>query len=111
MYRSNFQSRLIEEYLREAGIAYTVVGSTSFYERKEIKDVLAYLRLIGQPLDEVSLHRVMNYPKRGIGKLLFSKLTKSVVENTPPYSRFLHKLLAIQVFPKMRQKRWNTLSI
>ena len=68
LFRSNFQSRLIEETLRDSGIPYQVIGSTSFYERKEVKDALAYLRVIHNHSDEVSLHRIINYPRRGIGK-------------------------------------------
>ena len=68
LYRSNFQSRVIEEALREAAIPYEVVGGMSFYERKEIKDALAYLRVIHNEKDEVNLHRIVNFPRRGIGK-------------------------------------------
>ena len=68
LFRSNFQSRLIEETLRDSGIPYQIIGSTSFYERKEVKDALAYLRVIHNHSDEVSLHRIINYPRRGIGK-------------------------------------------
>jgi superfamily I DNA/RNA helicase len=68
LYRSNHQSRAVEELLREDGIPYQLVGGTRFYERKEVKDALAYLRLVHNPHDEVSLHRVLNFPRRGIGK-------------------------------------------
>lgn len=68
LYRSNFQSRMIEEAFREEGIPYDVVGGTNFYERREIKDALAYLRILHNTQDEVGLHRIINYPKRGIGK-------------------------------------------
>ena len=68
LFRSNFQSRLIEETLRDSGIPYQVIGGTSFYERKEVKDALAYLKVIHNHSDEVSLHRIINYPRRGIGK-------------------------------------------
>ncbi|HKI98124.1 MAG TPA: UvrD-helicase domain-containing protein [bacterium] len=68
LYRSNHQSRAVEELLREEGIPYQLVGGTRFYERKEVKDALAYLRLVHQPHDEVSLLRVLNFPRRGIGK-------------------------------------------
>ena len=68
LFRSNFQSRLIEETLRDSGVPYQVVGGMSFYERKEVKDALAYLKVIHNHQDEVSLHRVINYPRRGIGK-------------------------------------------
>ena len=68
LFRSNFQSRLIEETFRDSGIPYQVIGGTSFYERKEVKDALAYLKVIHNHSDEVSLHRIINYPRRGIGK-------------------------------------------
>src|SRR5258708_6309310 len=67
MYRTNAQSRALEEQFIRAGVPYVVVGSKKFYERKEIKDVLAYLRLIANPLDTVSLERVINVPNRKIG--------------------------------------------
>jgi ATP-dependent DNA helicase UvrD/PcrA len=68
LYRSNHQSRAVEELLRDEGIPYRLVGGTRFYERKEVKDALAYLRLVHQPHDDVSLLRVLNFPRRGIGK-------------------------------------------
>lgn len=67
LYRTNAQSRSLEEALRRGGIPYRVVGGVSFYQRKEIKDVLAYLRLAVNPHDTASLRRVINYPTRGIG--------------------------------------------
>jgi DNA helicase-2/ATP-dependent DNA helicase PcrA len=68
LYRTNAQSRTVEDALRRAGIAYKIIGGVRFYERKEIKDALAYLRLILNPHDSVSLRRVINVPARGIGK-------------------------------------------
>jgi len=67
LYRSNAQSKSFEEALRELGIAHRVVGGQQFFERKEVKDVLAYLKVIVNPSDEISLRRIMNYPARGIG--------------------------------------------
>ncbi len=67
LYRTNAQSRSLEDTFRRAGIPYRIVGGIAFYQRKEIKDVLAYLRLIVNPNDDVSLRRVLNYPTRGIG--------------------------------------------
>lgn len=67
LYRTNAQSRSLEEALRRGGIPYRIVGGTSFYQRKEIKDVLAYLRLVVNPNDTAGLRRVINYPTRGIG--------------------------------------------
>ncbi|MFV8828671.1 DNA helicase PcrA [Alkalihalobacterium sp. APHAB7] len=67
LYRTNAQSRVMEELLVKSNIEYNIVGGTKFYDRKEIKDVLAYLRLIGNPDDDISLQRIINVPKRGIG--------------------------------------------
>ena len=66
-YRTNAQSRAIEEELARRGVPYKVIGGTRFYDRKEIKDVLAYLRAVTNPSDEVSLKRIVNVPKRGVG--------------------------------------------
>ena len=66
-YRTNAQSRVLEEQLVRAGVPYKVVGGTRFYERREVKDALAYLRAVVNPADEVSLKRVVNVPKRGVG--------------------------------------------
>ena len=68
LYRINSQSRAIEDALMREGIAYRIVGGVRFYERKEIKDTLAYLKLIVNPYDDVSLRRVINVPSRGVGK-------------------------------------------
>ena len=75
LYRTNAQSRVFEEYLRRQNILYRVYGGLSFYQRKEIKDLIAYLRLIVNPMDEEAFKRVINYPKRGIGKTSTEKLT------------------------------------
>jgi DNA helicase-2/ATP-dependent DNA helicase PcrA len=74
LYRTNAQSRLFEEQFLRTGIPYTIVGGLRFYERKEIKDVLAYLRLALAPYDSVSLKRVVNVPRRGIGDVSLERL-------------------------------------
>ncbi len=74
LYRTNAQSRVLEDALRQAAIPYVVVGSVKFYERKEIKDVLAYLRLICNANDSISFKRVINFPLRGIGDASVLKL-------------------------------------
>ncbi len=74
LYRTNAQSRAIEDALRKRDIKYRIYGGLSFYQRKEIKDVLAYLRLIINPKDEEALKRVINYPARGIGATTVDKL-------------------------------------
>ena len=68
LYRTNSQSRTLEDALRRAGTAYRIIGGVRFYERKEIKDALAYLKVILNPVDDVSLRRIINVPARGIGK-------------------------------------------
>ncbi len=77
LYRTNAQSRAIEDALTRAGLAYRVVGGVRFYERKEIKDVLAYLKLLLEPADDVSLRRIINVPPRGIGKKVLEALEGS----------------------------------
>lgn len=74
LYRTNAQSRVFEEMLIKSGIAYTMVGGTKFYERKEIKDALAYLRLLYNPHDSLSLLRIINVPRRGIGDATLARL-------------------------------------
>ena len=75
LYRTNAQSRAVEDALRKINIEYQVFGGLSFYQRKEIKDVLAYLRLIENLNDEESLRRIINFPSRGIGQTTLDKLT------------------------------------
>jgi len=74
LYRTNAQSRAIEEALRKRNIAYRVFGGLSFYQRKEIKDFLAYLRVLANPKDQEALLRIINYPARGIGDTTINKL-------------------------------------
>jgi DNA helicase-2/ATP-dependent DNA helicase PcrA len=81
LYRTNAQSRAFEESLRRMGIAYTIYGGISFYQRKEIKDLIAYLRIIINPKDEEALKRVINFPARGIGKTTIDKAVLAANEN------------------------------
>jgi len=77
LYRTNLQSRPLEEALRAANIPYRVVGGTSYFDRKEIADAVAYLRVVLNPGDEVALRRVINYPTRGIGRTSLLKLVET----------------------------------
>ncbi len=92
MYRTNAQSRALEEALITRGVRYQIVGGTRFYERKEIKDVLAYLRLLANPYDGVSLGRVLNVPARGIGERTESELNRWSAELGVPIYQALQEL-------------------
>src|ERR1700727_3167992 len=81
LYRTNAQSRAFEESLRRMAIPYTMFGGVSFYQRKEIKDFLAYLRVIVNPRDEEALKRIINYPTRGIGKTSIDRAVLAANEN------------------------------
>jgi len=74
LYRTNAQSRAVENALRRSAIAYQLTGGVSFYERREVKDLLAYLRALAQPRDQVSWYRILNVPARGIGKTTLDRL-------------------------------------
>lgn len=82
LYRMNTQSRAIEEILRRESIPYKIVGGLKFYERKEIKDIISYLRLVQNSSDNLSLNRVINEPKRGIGKTSLDKVAQIAAENS-----------------------------
>jgi DNA helicase-2/ATP-dependent DNA helicase PcrA len=76
LYRTNAQSRALEDELRKNAISYSIVGGVRFYERKEIKDILAYLKVIANPYDSISLKRIINFPLRGIGDTTVNKIEK-----------------------------------
>jgi DNA helicase-2/ATP-dependent DNA helicase PcrA len=76
LYRTNAQSRALEDELRKNAISYAIVGGVKFYERKEIKDILGYLKVISNPKDSVSLRRIVNFPLRGIGETTVGKIEK-----------------------------------
>jgi DNA helicase-2/ATP-dependent DNA helicase PcrA len=75
-YRTNAQSRAMEEALRQADVPYRIIGGTGFYDRQEVKDALAYLRAIANPSDDVSLRRIINVPRRGIGDTTVTRLAE-----------------------------------
>jgi DNA helicase II / ATP-dependent DNA helicase PcrA len=84
LYRMNSQSRVIEDALMRSGLAYRIVGGVRFYERKEIKDALGYLKLLINPNDDVSLRRVINVPTRGIGRGVMDSIERLSAEDAPP---------------------------
>ncbi|NLZ96235.1 MAG: ATP-binding domain-containing protein, partial [Bacteroidales bacterium] len=81
LYRTNAQSRIFEGSLRKVNIPYRIYGGLSFYQRKEIKDIVGYFRMIVNPSDELAFHRVINYPKRGIGNVTVRKITDAAHEH------------------------------
>jgi len=81
LYRTNSQSRVFEEHLRRFNIAYRIYGGLSFYQRKEVKDLLGYIRLAANPKDDEAFKRVINYPKRGLGNTTVNKLIQIAEEN------------------------------
>ena len=100
LYRTNAQSRAIEESLRRANIPYQIVGDVRFYERKEVKDVLAYLKLVVNPHDSISFWRVLNTPKRGIGKTSAERLDDFAMrEGLAPYDA-LARLGEVNTLPR-----------
>ncbi|MED0659458.1 DNA helicase PcrA [Bacillus smithii] len=101
LYRTNAQSRVIEEVLMKSNIDYTIVGGIKFYDRKEIKDILAYLRLIANPDDDISLLRVINVPKRGIGSTSMDKIARYAQENDLSLFQALEEADFIGLSPKI----------
>jgi DNA helicase-2/ATP-dependent DNA helicase PcrA len=92
LYRTNAQSRIPEEVLMQAGIPYRVFGGQKFYERKEIRDILAYLRVIANPADDISLTRIINVPKRSIGDATVQILTEQAARQSVPVYAILADL-------------------
>jgi superfamily I DNA/RNA helicase len=87
LYRSNLQARLVEEELRIEGIPYKLVGGTQFFDRKEVKDALAYLRAAIQPRDELALRRIVNTPARGIGETTIARVERWAMAKNVPFTR------------------------
>ncbi|HHB77635.1 MAG TPA: ATP-dependent DNA helicase [Saprospiraceae bacterium] len=119
LYRTNAQSRVFEEYFRRYDIAYRIYGGLSFYQRKEVKDLVAYLKLTINPKDGEAFRRVVNYPKRGIGKSSLDKLAKyaneqelslwEAIDNAPLPARAKDALLKFKVLIKGFQKKMDTI--
>ncbi|WP_040205409.1 DNA helicase PcrA [Neobacillus jeddahensis] len=101
LYRTNAQSRVMEEVLLKSNIEYSIVGGTKFYDRKEIKDMLAYLRLISNPDDDISLRRVINVPKRGIGSTSVDKIADFAAMHDLSLFQALDSVELIGLSPKI----------
>ncbi|MGD0367082.1 MAG: UvrD-helicase domain-containing protein, partial [Acidobacteriaceae bacterium] len=100
LYRTNSQSRLVEEAMRRYNIAYTMVGGFSFYERAEIKDLLSYLKLVQNPHDSIALQRVVNVPARGIGKTTMETLERIALETGSSVWTAIDRALDQQLLPQ-----------
>ena len=103
LYRTNAQSRVVEDILRREGVPYQIIGGIKFYDRKEIKDVLAYLRLIINPNDGISFDRIVNFPPRGIGKTTLDKIHKIANQNKITYLALLEELDRLSVGTKQKK--------
>ena len=103
LYRTNAQSRVVEDVLRREGVPYQIIGGTKFYDRKEIKDVLAYLRLIINPNDGISFDRIVNFPPRGIGKTTLEKIHVLANQNKITYLAVLEELDRLSVGTKQKK--------
>ncbi len=104
LYRTNAQSRILEQKLRDNGIPYVIVGGVRFYQRKEVKDVLAYLKILVNPSDMVSWRRIINVPPRGIGDKTFARLEEYSLKNG---KTFLKTLEDVENIPEISQRMKN----
>ena len=103
LYRTNAQSRVVEDILRREGVPYQIIGGIKFYDRKEIKDILAYLRLIINPNDGISFDRIVNFPPRGIGKTTLEKIHVIANQNKMAYLAVLGELGRLSVGAKQKK--------
>jgi len=103
LYRTNAQSRAVEDVLRREGVPYEIIGGVKFYARKEVKDILAYLRLIVNPSDGISFDRIVNFPSRGIGKTTLEKIHIRANDNDYTYLRVLGELDTLSIGAKQKK--------
>lgn len=100
LYRVNGQSRFLEEFLREREVRYEVVGGTEFFDKREVKDVIAYFRVIANPKDEISLLRIVNTPPRGIGDVTMERLTAWALEHEVHLWKAMERASEVETLPK-----------
>ncbi len=91
LYRTNAQSRVVEDAVRQADIPYRVVGGTRFYDRKEVRDLVGYLRVIANPFDEAAFRRIVNYPMRGIGDVTIQRIGDHARDTGEPFWRLVER--------------------
>lgn len=107
LYRTNSQSRALEESLRRINILYRVYGGTSFYQRKEIRDVIAYMRMVVNPNDEAALQRIINYPARGIGDTTINRLITCADKYDKPLWEVVKNAV---IYPELKSAVGNLLN-
>ncbi len=108
LYRSNLQARILEEELRIGGVPYRMLGGTQFYDRKEIKDLTAYLRLVAYPRDELSLRRIINTPPRGIGAQTVQKVEARAIQRGIPFADAWKHVREIDGVPEAARRASET---
>lgn len=111
LYRTNAQSRVFEEVFMEYKIPYKIIGSVGFYDRREIKDIVAYLRFLVNPYDEVSLRRIINIPPRGIGETTILYLSTLAKENNISFWEQLLKVDSTELSLKAKNSIWKFLAL
>lgn len=104
LFRTNEQPRVFETELRKAKVPYVLMGSQSFFDRKEVRDVLSYLKIIDNPRDEVSMLRIINTPPRGIGAKSVQTLLSQAVAAGEPVSEILHRISVVGTLPEPARK-------
>ena len=109
LYRSNLQARAIEEELRACGHPYRLFGGTQFFDRKEVKDAAAYLRVIAMPRDEISLRRILNYPPRGIGDTTVERVEKFAKARHIPFADALRRIDEVHDVPDAARRSAHAL--
>ena len=102
LYRTNSQSRIIEDRLRVGAIAYQIIGGVKFYDRKEIKDIIAYIRFLVNSNDSISFDRIINFPPRGIGNTSVNKINEYYDKDTGSYLEVLNKIDEIKIGQKQK---------
>jgi DNA helicase-2/ATP-dependent DNA helicase PcrA len=111
LYRSNGQAKLVEEALREEGVPYRMIGGTQFFERKEVKDLLAYMKLALHPTDEISLRRIVNYPARGIGEASLERLASHALARDWTLWQAVERVDALDDIPQVARDGCRELSV
>lgn len=104
LYRTNAQSRILEEKFLLENIPYKIVGGVNFYQRKEVKDILAYLKAVDNPSDDVSVRRILNVPKRGIGATTENKIVEYAADNQISFLEALHRGSSNGMFGRANNK-------